>query len=99
MAGASVARAGASSRGAGSIDEMIMQRPGKAAAVLADDTAAVLSRQVGLQVWCGERPHQVRLSIIEFGRVLRCLEDFRIVPVEDLRIFGIADQPDTLIAA
>jgi len=49
MAGALVARAGASFGGA-SIDEMIMQRPEKAAPAFADKLAAASPRRARLEV-------------------------------------------------
>src|SRR6266404_418428 len=103
MAGASVARAGPSSGGAASIDEMIMQRLEKAAPPL--QTNLLLRRLGGLA--CGGlvralhpgEPAPAQISIVEVGRVLRRLEDLWIVPIENLRVVGVAHQPNALIAA
>src|ERR1700688_2654899 len=102
MAGASVIPAGASSGGAVSIDEMIMQRPEKAAAAL---RANLLLRRLGGLAWRSGAgaplgaPAPVQLSIVEIGRVFSRLEDFWIVAIENLRVIGIAHQSNTLIAA
>src|SRR5450432_1257414 len=102
MAGASAARAGVSSRGAASIDDMIMQCLEKAALAL---QASLPWRRPGGLAWrsgAGTPPASARagmLSIVEFGRVLGRLEDLWIVPVEDLRVIGVAHQPNALIAA
>src|SRR2546421_2100074 len=102
MAGVSVARAGASSCGAASIDERVMQRPEKAAPALQINLPL---RRLGRLAWksgagapSGE-PAPVQLSIVELGRFLRRLEDLRIVPVENLRVVGVTHQPNALIAA
>ena len=101
MAGASVAQAGASSRGAASIDEMIMQRPEEQR--LPGKLAAASLRRARLRDLARAlrqaEPAPVQLSIVEFGRFLRRLEDLRIVPVENLRVVGVAHQPNALIAA
>src|SRR5437899_8932636 len=47
----------------------------------------------------GITPAPAWISVVELGSLLRRLEDFRIVPVEDLRVVGVAYLPDALIAA
>src|SRR5207249_11329293 len=102
MAAISVARVGAPSRSAASIDEMVMQRPERAAPA---QRTSLLPRRFGGLAWNLARalrlaqPASVRLSIVEFGCLLRRLEDLRIVSVENLRVVGVAHQPNALIAA
>src|SRR5258708_39896931 len=97
MAGASVARAGAWSGGAASIDEMVM-RPRKSRQACC--CVAPAGSPPGLvRALQPREPAPVQLSIVEFGRVLGRLEDLRIVAVENLRVIGFAHQPDALIAA
>src|SRR3954469_17168305 len=101
MAGISVARVGASSRSAASIDEMVMPRPESAAPAR---RTSLLPRRFGGLAWNLARalrlaqPAPVPLSIVEFGRFLRRLEDLRIVSIENLGVVGVAHQPNALIA-
>src|SRR5689334_3373782 len=102
MAGISVARVGASSRGAASIDEMVMQRPESAAPA---QWTSLLPRRFGglalnpARAFRLAQPAPAQLSIVEFGCLLRRLEDLRVVSVENLRVVGVAHQPNALIAA
>src|ERR1700736_1956522 len=102
MAGASVARAGALSSGGASIDEMIMQRPEKAAPATCRQICYVASAgSLGglVRALPLGAPAPVQLSIVEIGGVLSRLEDLWIVAIENLRVIGIAHLSNTLIAA
>ena len=79
-----------------------MQRPERAAPV---QRTSLLPRRFGGLAWNQVRalrlaqPTPIQLSIVEFGRFLRRLEDLRIVSVENLRIVSVTHQPNALIAA
>src|SRR5262245_8262822 len=77
---------------------MVMQRPEKGASVREPATSHQRAR-LEVRGRISERAPAAQCSIIELGRLLGGFENLRIVPVEDLRIVGIANVPDALIAS
>src|SRR5215210_3635051 len=102
MAAAFVTPAGASFRDARSIDERIMHCPEKQRVPW--QASLLLPRSSGLGWNLGtSTPFRIAragsASIVKFRRLLRRLEDFRIMTVENLRVVRVTHQPKALIAA
>src|SRR6516165_5228402 len=82
---------------------MAIQRPEKQNTPARGASMWLRPRRSHLKVRCGlsrmRAPASAQTSIIELRRMLGRFEDLRIVPIEDLRIVSVADEPEALVAA